>query len=1121
MSVRSVEALLQYLGRLCDEAGPVGDDALLKRFVEEHDRDAFAMLIARHGPMVLGTARRLVAAPQDAEDVFQAVFLSLARLAKSIRRGCTLPAWLHRATGRIAARSRGQHPPRREQRPGPVDNLDPGARVLWQEVRQALDEELQRLPERLRSPLVLCYLSGLTRDEAARQLGWSLGTLKRRLEEGRQALRSRLARRGIASVGLAHAVLTAEALQAAVSKELLASTLHLVFTSATVVPATISALVLHSASTMKRLAMKSVLALVTSVALGLGIHAGTGQPAPPAKADGAKARAPAPEKTGVQADDPLPAGSTLRFGTSRFRHGVHVKALAVSPDGKTALVANDNDRPRLFDLVSGRMLVEPNLGGIEAGVFSPDGRTLVTKEGPDLGIRDAATLKLLRTIRGPRAQNGPSLSWDRNWLKLTPDGKAIVVTSQSKVIRLIDFETGNTIRDFSIDNPESDLGPGWPLAIDVAFSPDGKRMASGGYDNDHGNYFARLWDVDTGKELRRFMLGKPGYGVGSLAFSPDGKTLATVGTQSGVVLRLFDVDTGKERRAFPKDGDLRATRGSVAFSPDGQMVAAARSSIRFFDVTTGEERLRIDRRASDLHFADDGKTLIGAVDGAIYCWHTRTGKTLTPDAADSAVELILVTPDGSRVVTRGQDGFAHIWDGVSGQHFRRFPVAWQRGLAMSPDGRFLAWPVYDYSVTFPEPQKPGSLYYGTYIRLYDIAADKVVDRFPVIKGDTDDLAFTSDGKKLVTADVHPGTARIWSVETATEERTFQVLPDALKEKNFQVGRTQLAPDGKTAAVSYTQDLGGRLGLRGPREVYRLWNVDTGRELPELNGEGRPVDRAFSPDGRLIVTAGGNGVYETATGKQVATLSNETYIRAAAFSRDGRFLATTGPEDVIQVWEVATWTRRTEFKGHRDRPTALAFAPGGQLLSGSLDTTVLAWEMRPPHVAASVSLESAWKNLAERNAGVSFRSEGRFLAAPAESAKFFADKVQPVEPLKPRRIRRLLTDVDSEEFAVREAASKALVELDQQVVPYLEETLKSTTSAEVRDRMKRILEQRQQAPLRSEQLRLLRVVMVVELIGDNESANLLKKWASGPVGALLTTEAAAALKRLEVVSKAKR
>ncbi|HEV3259357.1 MAG TPA: sigma-70 family RNA polymerase sigma factor [Gemmataceae bacterium] len=1118
MSARSIEVLLQYLRRLCDEAVPLEDTVLLNRFVAANDREAFELLIARHGPMVLGTARRLVDNTHDAEDVFQAVFLSLARLAKTIRQGRTLPAWLHKTTCRIAAKVRKNRvSASNEPPPEPCENIDPEARLVWQEVRHALDEELQRLPERLRSPLLLCYLSGLTRDEAAKQLGWSLGTLKRRLDEGRKALRIRLERRGVAAVGLALTVLTPEALQAAVSKSLLDSSLSLIFSTGAVVPATISALVLSSATIMKDLAMKSILALLVATAVGVGIYAGTGQADRPKEAEGKKQEVkPAQEAKVVQLDDPLPAGSTLRFGTSRFRHGAQVHTMAVSPDGKMAFVANDNDRPRAFDLASGRVLYSPNWGSVEVGVFSPDGRTLVIKQSYDLYVWDAATGKELRTIKGPRTN-----PWGRGWLTFTPDGKALAVMShadrQPRVARihLIDFESGKTIRDFSIDSPESVLA--------IAFSPDGKLMASGGYENEKDNYFARLWKVETGKELRRFMHGKQGYGIASLAFSPDGKTLATLGTQAGVLLRLFDVDTGKERRAFPKDDHVRPNRGSVAFSPDGKTVAAAGNSIRLYDTTTGEERLRIDKRASDLHFTDGGKTLTAAVSGAIYRWDTATGNTLTPEAADSTVEQILVTADGSRVVSRGQDYEAHIWDGANGKHLRRFQGGWYGGLAMSPDGRFLAWLVSDESVQFTVPQEPKTIYYGSRIRLYDIVADKFVDRFSAFKGGAQDLAFTHDGKKLITADRPAGMVRIWDFEAAQEERSFHLVTDALKKRSYRVERAQLSPDGKTVAVNYIEhSLIDKWGLAGPPHEVRLWDVATGKELSQLDG-GYPIDRAFSPDGRLVVTQGGNSVYEIATGQRVAALPDDPvlYIRAAAFSRDGRFLATAVPDGVIQIWEVATWTKRNEFKGYQDRLITLTFGPGGQLFSGNVDTTVLAWDTRPPRVADSVSLESAWNDLATREAGASFKSEGRFLAAPADTVKLFAEKIRPVEALDPKRIQRLLADLDSEEFAVREAASKALLGLDQQAKPYLEETLKSAKSAEVRTRVRRILEQQQRAAIPSEQLRQIRGVMVLELIGDGKSKNLLKKWAGGPAGTMLTMEASAALKRLEAVSKANR
>jgi hypothetical protein len=162
----------------------------------------------------------------------------------------------------------------------------------------------------------------------------------------------------------------------------------------------------------------------------------------------------------------------------------------------------------------------------------------------------------------------------------------------------------------------------------------------------------------------------------------------------------------------------------------------------------------------------------------------------------------------------------------------------------------------------------------------------------------------------------------------------------------------------------------------------------------------------------------------------------------------------------------------------------------------------------------VSLDSAWNALAAREAGEAFRCEGRFLSAPADTVRYFTARVKPGEGFDRRRLERLLADLDSDQFAVREAASTALEELEPPVIPYLEATLKSTDSAEVRYRVNRILERRWGAALSLEQLRQVRAVAILERIGAGEAKDLLKQWAGGPVGALLTMEATAALKRLE-------
>ena len=176
-----------------------------------------------------------------------------------------------------------------------------------------------------------------------------------------------------------------ETLQATVNNSLFESTLSVIFSTGTVAPATISALVLRSASTTKGFAMKSIFALLAAAAVGLGIYAGIGNADTPKYSDDKKTGVkPAEGDKVLQMEDPLHAGSTFRFGTSRFRYGSRVKAMSVSPDGKMAFVANDGDLPCVFDLATGRRLFSLNWGGIEVGAFSPDGRTVVAQQGNDL-----------------------------------------------------------------------------------------------------------------------------------------------------------------------------------------------------------------------------------------------------------------------------------------------------------------------------------------------------------------------------------------------------------------------------------------------------------------------------------------------------------------------------------------------------------------------------------------------------------------------------------------------------------------------------------------------------------------------------------------------------------------
>jgi RNA polymerase sigma factor (sigma-70 family) len=220
------------------------DAALLARFLELRDEDAFAALVRRHGPLVLGLCRRWLGSLHDAEDVFQATFLVLARKAASVRKRQSLASYLHGVALRLAARIRANAVRWRHfaQASDLMHTPDPLDRLSARELRQGLDEELQRLPERYRAPLLLCFLQGRTQDEAAQDLGWSKGTLRRRLARGRDLLRTRLVGRGLSLASFLGVPLLAASLSAAASAALAERTVTAALAPAAVSP-TVAALV--------------------------------------------------------------------------------------------------------------------------------------------------------------------------------------------------------------------------------------------------------------------------------------------------------------------------------------------------------------------------------------------------------------------------------------------------------------------------------------------------------------------------------------------------------------------------------------------------------------------------------------------------------------------------------------------------------------------------------------------------------------------------------------------------------------------------------------------------------------------------------------------------------------
>ena len=199
---RQQKVVLPHLCRLIGPrpGGDGSDGELLERFLGRRDAASFASLVRRHGPMVLGVCRRILRDPHAAEDAFQATFLLLVRKAGSVRKRGSVGPWLYGVARRVALEARGAAS--RRQVPAPldpevawVDNYDG---LVRDELHAALHEELGRLPEKYRAPLLLCYIEGLPHEAVARQLGWPLGTVRSRIARGRDLLGARLTRRGMA-----------------------------------------------------------------------------------------------------------------------------------------------------------------------------------------------------------------------------------------------------------------------------------------------------------------------------------------------------------------------------------------------------------------------------------------------------------------------------------------------------------------------------------------------------------------------------------------------------------------------------------------------------------------------------------------------------------------------------------------------------------------------------------------------------------------------------------------------------------------------------------------------------------------------------------------------------------
>jgi RNA polymerase sigma factor (sigma-70 family) len=554
---------------------PAGSDAdLLARFLGNRDEQAFTLLVRRHGPMVFGVCRRVTGNHHLAEDAFQAVFVVLAAKAGSVRPRTALPAWLYGVAYRTALRARTMND-RRRRREAPVETLrepafettDP---VESSDVVAILDEEIARLPERMREPVVLCELVGRSRQEAAGQLGIPEGTLSSRLAAARKALAVRLRQRGIALSAAALSAALSRVVSASVPADLTARAVAAAITP-NLVPAPVAVLshgVLRTMFAQKLKLIPVALGLFASVVFAGGLLLAADPPAvhePPPK----PAVVLVPKPAVVLVPKPVAAPKSLPKGSNKILFFSDGKLMLIDPDGKNAKRFDEKGRGGYGPLDAGGPY-HPNGANL-----SPDGKrfaALLPPADPPM----AGRIPTLLHVRGLNEKGpGTDLGVECQWFCWSPDGTEIAFCdSNSK-----DGPPEKLSVTHGIVNVKTKEKTLLKLPADhfiTDWSRDGKFFLTSRYQEKRP---PRLYLMNRdGTEHKAVTDGKDGSGLGRL--SPNGRRVLYMEMHvskdaSKVVYKLIvvDVTTGK---ATPVEGvPLNANIKGFCWSPDGKTIAYA------------------------------------------------------------------------------------------------------------------------------------------------------------------------------------------------------------------------------------------------------------------------------------------------------------------------------------------------------------------------------------------------------------------------------------------------------------------------------------------------------------------------------------------------------------------
>ena len=589
-------------------------------------------------------------------------------------------------------------------------------------------------------------------------------------------------------------------------------------------------------------------------------------------------------------------------------------------------------------------------GAIRQIRYSPDGTQLAVGSSIGIWIYNAHTGKELNLLTGHI--KGPEL------IAYSPDGQTLA-SGGAVWPELITYSADGSLYagtvclwDPNTGEHKVTFGEHEERVTCVEFSPDGNILASGSVDK-RGHGTIRLWDVVTGKP-KTTLKGHTG-GHKLMVFSPDGETLASAdngglfgGPMENVeMIRLWNIETGQYKITLENPAFLA---NSIAFSPDGDTIAIggwdrglSTGTVRLWDAATGEHKETLIEEDTNsvftVAYSPDGASLVsGSKDGTILLWDTATYQLKAELTGYS--DAIAFSPDSSTLAIAGQDRKIRLWDAVSGEHKSTLTEHTDEvySLVFNPDGGTFAGIGGDST-----------------IRLWDAVTGEHLQTITGHTRSVSSISFSPDGSRLATGSGHDKAGdkiiRIWNVRSGCLQNTFKV----------PLGRW-IKDDHKTFAdaVSYSPD-GKTLASASEDGTIRLWDVEsekprtttfedrrgvqTSEPLREYSIDGFVL--AYSPDGKTLATSSRDDLakdttvqlWDAATCKHKATLTtgHRETIWSIAFSSDNRTIAG-GDNGTIYLWDTTSEEIKTTLTGHSERfVTSVAFSPDGRILASGAST----------------------------------------------------------------------------------------------------------------------------------------------------------------------------------------